>query len=155
PAADMGGGGRQNHAKDVGGFRAEGHADAEFVRPRGDAIGNHAVESDGCERQSKNREDPEQCDHKALLGVLAKISDPSAEVADLHGLLLAINFDELGADVAENLKRSGASADQNLGEHAQTKRVGDKDGGLDGISQAVVAGVSDDADDLQPAVAAG
>ena len=70
-------------------------------------------------------------------------------------MLLAIDLDELRADVVEDGERRNFCAHENLREHAHLEREGNVDGGLDGIAEAVVEHVGDDADDLEPAVAVG
>ena len=53
----------------------------------------------------------------------------------------------------QNRHRREVGAHQNLGEHPQPQSVRHIDGRFDGVSQAVVTGIRDDADDLQPAFA--
>ena len=49
-----------DEAKDVAALRAEGHADADFVRALLDAVRNYAVNSDGGEDERESAEKTEQ-----------------------------------------------------------------------------------------------
>src|SRR6266480_2039681 len=75
------------------------------------------------------------------------------QVANAHHLLFRVHLNELGANVVQNRHRREVGAHQNLGEHPQPQSVRHIDGRFDGVSQAVVTGIRDDADDLQPAFA--
>ena len=63
-------GGGEDQPEDVRSVGAEGHADAEFVGARGDAVRDDAVQADGGEGQREDREDAEQRGHQALLSIL-------------------------------------------------------------------------------------
>ena len=146
---------RQHHADDVARPGAERHADPELVGPDRHAVRDHAVETDRRQRQRQHREDPEQPRHQPLLRVLGQVGDPAVEIAHAHHLLLAIDADQLGAHVAQDRQRRHPRAHQDLREHPHLQRVGHVERRPDRIAQAVVARVGDDADDLQPPVAAG
>ena len=57
----------KNHAEDVASFRAEGHADTEFIGAGGDAVRDDAIKPNRGEQERKNRENAEQNSHETLL----------------------------------------------------------------------------------------
>src|SRR6185436_13294778 len=143
-------------AENVGGSSAEDHADAELVGAVGDAVGNHAIEAYGGKKQGDHGEDAEKAGYQLLLCVFILPADPAFQIAGApDDLLLGIHLSNLSTEVVEQGFGRNFGAHQDLREHPHAKCVGNVDAGLDGSAQAVVAGIGDDADDLEIAVSAG
>ena len=68
--------------------------------------------------------------------------------------MIGIYLGNLLADVVQHGQRVALSADQDLRSHEHVHGVGKIDAGLDGLVEAVIEGVGDDANDLQPSVTA-
>src|SRR6266850_2260199 len=82
--------------------------------------------------------------------------DPAIEIANVsYGLLVRINCMNLFADRSEHGERRDSGSNEDLGPDRHPDRVRYIHGGLGGITQAVIAGITDDADHLKPTIAAG
>src|SRR6266446_2904381 len=81
-------------------------------------------------------------------------ANPSIEIANISRcLLVGINGMNLLAHSTENLERRNPGSDQDLRILRHHNCVRHKHRGLDGIAQAVIERIADDANDLKPTVA--
>src|SRR4029077_3460429 len=101
------------------------------------------------EEQSDHREYPEEPGDQLLLGVFVLAADPAFEVASkLDHLLVRIDLNDLSAEIVKQGFGWNLGTHEDLREHPHAQGVGNIDAGLDGVAQAIVAGVGDDADNL-------
>jgi len=141
----------RGHPQDVRARCAERQADAELCRALRDAVRNDAEDADQREGQRHGREDAEQYGEEPLAAVLCVALDGFVQGEGAVGdLLVGSDGCDRGADGLQVGERIALGADEELNVLPHQGGVGKVDGGDDGETDAVVARIADDADDLAP-----
>src|ERR1700741_962309 len=137
----------KHHQEDILAHRPERHAYAKFTGSLSHGVGDHAVQADGGQRQRQDGKSCKQRGYQVSLCPFRLQFDPAIEIANIpERLLVRINSMNLFADSAEYREWRDPGPDEDLCPNAQHDRVWHKHGGLDGIAQAIIAGIADDAD---------
>lgn len=141
----------ENHADDVAGVSAKGHAEADFRGSLRNRVGHDAIDADQGEGEGNGGEDEEQESLEAALG--DGIGDDLIEGFDVgEGLVFVDGPDGVleGGDKGEGIV---AGTDGEVGKGhgiGVILRGGEVDTGVDGFGPAVAADVGGDADDGDP-----
>ena len=97
---------RKNHERDAAGLRAEGHANADFLGALANDVGNHAVDAERGEDESKGCEHTEKGHGEPFLG--ERVSDDIG-----HGAGTVEN--ELAVDGVNGLSNGFEGAGRGIG----------------------------------------
>ena len=155
PAADQ----RDAHGdpQDVRARSAERIADAELRRALRYAVSYDAEDANQREPERHGGEDAKQDGEEPLAAILCIALDGFAEGEGavegggaVGDLLVGSDGCNSGADGVQARERIALSADEELRVSRNQSGVRNVDGGDDGLIDAVVARIADDADDLTP-----
>src|SRR6202167_6098034 len=137
--------------QDVRARRAERQAHTELRSALRDAVSDDAEDADQRERQRHSREDAKQYGEEPLAAVLCVALDGFVQGEGTVGdLLVGGDGCDRGADGVQVGERIALGADEELHVFPHQGGVRKVDGGDDGETDAVVARIADDADDLTP-----
>jgi len=130
----------EDHLKDVGTGGAKGDADAEFVGLAGDAVGHHAVDTDGDKNQADQRKDDHQLEAEARLRKCKKIEKVLERVGLCHGYA-RVGGPDFTADGIDHGSGIAGSSDEDAAHSGSREGVGDPSFGIDRIFEAKILSI--------------
>src|SRR5207253_2896887 len=134
----------QNHLENVALLRAEGDANADFVRLERHGVSHDAKDADDHEQQADPGERTERSHAKPRLGV-GEPFEIAFERAGVRERDVAIDGPDFLANAIEERAGIDGGPDEDAAVTKAGDRVGEKSLGHDGLLQAAVLGVRDDA----------
>src|SRR5207253_29712 len=138
----------QNHLENVALLRAEGHANADFVRLERHGVSHDAKDADDHEQQADPGEGTERSHAKPRLGV-GEPFEIASERAGVRERDVAIDGPDFLASVIEERAGIDGGPEEDAAVTKAGDRVGEKSLGHDGLLQAAGIGARADASTLK------
>ena len=141
--------GGKHDAQHMAAVSAEGHANTKLVGALRDRVRHDAIEPNRRQSQGEAAEYAENPGGQTLLLPLGPVGDPFVEVSRRCRKSADSDSPRRDSRARARSRVSGGDLgpDEDLGAHRHVQRKGHVDGRGDGVGQAVVAGIVDNADD--------